>query len=90
MTPWFRTEGLIHPKDRMYWDLFVTFVIVLCAFEIPYGLLVGYGGIEELELIFDWIFFAIFGFDIWLNLRTIRTEDYGGLWGWRTIAGLFS
>jgi ion channel POLLUX/CASTOR len=80
---------MITPRQRMGWDIAVFIVIILCAFEIPYGILVGYQSLA-VEKTFDALFFAFFGFDMLLNCMSVRTETHGGLWGWRVWAGLFS
>ncbi len=79
---------MITSNNRIYWDLLVFLVIIVTAFEIPYGLLVGYDS-RTIELAFDLVFAAIFGIDILLNCFTVHEEHFGGFFGWRVPAGLF-
>jgi len=79
---------VIHPYDRIYWDIFVFLVIMASAFEIPYDWLVGWTD-EATSLIFDTVFFAVFLADMVLNSFTMRERTFSGLWGFRNITGLF-
>jgi hypothetical protein len=60
-------------------------MIVLTAFEIPYGLFVGWEN-TALEKAFDLSFSIIFIIDVVVNLRTARPKSFAGLWGWRHVA----
>lgn len=77
----------IHPSRRIAWDIFVFAVIAASAFEIPYDFLVGWEN-QALANAFDAAFCTVFLVDMVLNAMTLRERTYGGLWGWRNIAGL--
>jgi hypothetical protein len=89
---------MIKPQQRMAWDILIFVVIIGCAFEIPYGIFVGYSSLAAelgypalaVEQFFDIVFFALFGLDMVLNCFSVRTESFGGLWGWRVLAGVVS
>lgn len=77
----------IHPNRRFAWDIFVFAVIAASAFEIPYDFLVGWEN-QALATTFDSVFCLIFLADMVLNAMTVRERTFGGLWGWRNVAGL--
>jgi hypothetical protein len=79
---------MITSSNRIYWDVLVFLAIIVTAFEIPYGLAVGYDS-RTTEIAFDLVFAVIFGIDILLNCFTVHEEHFGGLFGWRVPAGLF-
>ncbi|GDX83867.1 hypothetical protein LBMAG42_56780 [Deltaproteobacteria bacterium] len=81
------SPGVIHPRERMWWDAFVLAVILVATFEIPYDWLVGWSG-AAVPLFVDGAFALIFGADMVLNAKTARHRSFAGLWGWRAIAGI--
>ena len=80
---------IIKPQQRIAWDVFCFIVIIVSAFEIPYDLLVGWSD-PNIERAWDMFFVYVFGFDIILNLLTMRERSYAGFWGWRFFAGFLS
>ena len=80
---------IIKPQQRLAWDIFCFIVIIISAFEIPYDLLVGWSD-PKIERAWDMFFVYVFGFDIILNLLTLRERSYAGFWGWRFFAGLLN
>jgi hypothetical protein len=84
----------IYPYQRMYWDCLVMLCVVLCAFDIPFGYLVGYpepaaNSSFNVERALDILFLIVFGGDLLLNCITVSYENRNGLWGWRALGRLF-
>lgn len=80
---------VVSEYKRAGWDFFVLCVIVLTAFEIPFGLLVGWDSLGELgsvaETTSNWLFFGVYFIDMLVNLLAVRHEDAPGVWGWRHL-----
>ncbi len=85
-----RNIWVIRPKQRVTWDIVCFVTIMICAFEIPYGLFVGYEENSIIPLVFDYVFSFVFFSDMVLNALTVREESFGGFWGWRNIGQFFS
>ncbi len=60
--------------DRVKWDLFISILILIAAFEIPYDWLVGWQNQTWADL-FNLIFFMSFFLDMVLNSLTQRREE---------------
>lgn len=80
---------VIHPKERVRWDVFCSLVIIVSAFAIPYDLFVGWTNVV-LHRVFNVFVFAVFLWDMVLNCRTIQPRSTAGFWGWRHVAGIFN
>ena len=60
--------------DRVKWDLFISVLILIAAFEIPYDWLVGWKD-QMWAHVFNLIFFISFFIDMVLNSLTQRREE---------------
>ena len=60
--------------DRVKWDLFISILILIAAFEIPYDWLVGWQD-QTWAHVFNLIFFISFFIDMVLNSLTQRREE---------------
>lgn len=75
---------IITSKDRVYWDLYIFFIISIAAFEIPYELLIGIGD-STIQRSFDYLFLISFGIDMVLNCITEQSVSSKGILGVRRL-----
>ena len=69
--------------DRVKWDLFISSLILIAAFEIPYDWLVGWKD-QLWAHIFNFVFFIAFAIDMFVNALSQRREQKWFVHEWMT------
>ncbi|MBM75602.1 MAG: hypothetical protein CMK59_09390 [Proteobacteria bacterium] len=64
---------VLDESDRVQWDLLISMLILIAAFEIPYDWLVGWKDPVH-AAVFNWVFFIFFFLDMILNSLTKRPK----------------